>query len=717
MHLRMEPPRRPRRAAPLRFAALVAAVAVLNSATTSPGATTATWDAPDIDTITYANISSGGSFIYAPVFTGGFTVEEETGGFAPHTAASPARLSSMILAFETSGGVDAGLPPERYAVDSVSVTARIATGVNGFLRYETSPPTPESYLADYLAGGPGPQQALELFGVGFRDGYEGFALGPNQDGKRFSSETHVHSASDGGYVAYPVATSADRELLDVNNNITGGYSATHPLVGDFDQNSVVNAADYAAWRDAYGESDQDGVVDAADFVGWRDQLGRRAEPFAATPWAVGNVDGLAAGDAILPDTTVTYSLDLELPGVREYVQQALSDGALGFTLSSLHATDQGGTSGAYPRFYTNESVALGGAFPNAEAATLAIDYSILDGAAAGPTVVPEPAAGALALLGLLALPARRGARRPRLRSRRSAFTLVELLVSIAIIGVLVALLLPAVQSAREAARRCSCRNNLKQIALATLNYHDTQDHLPPPKVLNPDGTARNSLGGTLVLLLPYLEEGNLYANYDLTQSIYSAQNTPVTTSTLPPYLCPSMRLPTTQASGGGPTLGAGSYLISVRAAWLNFVTYGTETNDGAFDNVPRGLRYSLALKNITDGTSNTLLIGEINYAFERQEAPPGIGDHAAGRREFFSWPQGYPELAWGHMASTTPRLFNNHTEYVNPLSSRTYRSDHPGGVQFARLDGSVAFITDGSDPDVRAALVTRAGGETNHHLD
>ncbi len=283
--------------------------------------------------------------------------------------------------------------------------------------------------------------------------------------------------------------------------------------------------------------------------------------------------------------------------------------------------------------------------------------------------------------------------------RQHAFSLVELLVVIAIIGILVALLLPAVQAAREAARRCSCRNKLRQIGLATLHYHDANGHLPPPKV---GDSLTSNLGSTFVLLLPYLEEGNLYVTYDFNQSIGAPVNRPVTTSRIEVYLCPSMELPSRGSAGGGDSYGPGSYLISTRTSY-----FPTGQYNGAFVPVSVGKPYQLGLRQIVDGTSKTIFAGEINYAFEEEQVGGGS----------FAWAQGYWILGTGHMSSQAPQFFNNSQDYLNPFSSRTYRSDHPSGVYFVFLDGSVRQITDDSDPMIREALVTRQGEEYSHELN
>ena len=127
--------------------------------------------------------------------------------------------------------------------------------------------------------------------------------------------------------------------------------------------------------------------------------------------------------------------------------------------------------------------------------------------------------------------------------------------------------------------------------------------------------------------------------------------------------------------------------------------------------------YSLDFKHITDGTSKTLLVGETNYDIQNMlwdgvgglDGTPMWGEPYVG--------QGLLGKSWGHMAADLPNYYNNSNEYVAPTSVRCFRSDHSGGVQFVMLDGSVRFLTTESDPDVRRALVTRAGGEADARID
>ena len=311
------------------FACSCAALITLLSASNCH-ATVANWTEPDIDTWVYVNGGIPGSRIFAPSFTGGFSLDGNN-EFVERPSTEPARLASMMMAFDTSASITTGLLPERYSINSVTVTARSANGSGGTLLYENQVPTPAQYLADFISPGLDAQQPMELFGVGFREGYTGYGFGGGSDPTLFKESTAPYSASDGGYVPYPIVGDAGAvgTYHDVTNNITGGFSATSAL--------------------------------------------NHTDPFYAEPWAVGEA-GLSPGNAIADDTTFTFDLDLTEPGVIQYIQQSLSDGGLGFFLSSLHSTEQFGGAGAYPQWYTKEA---DGIFAGAEAPTLEIDYTIL----------------------------------------------------------------------------------------------------------------------------------------------------------------------------------------------------------------------------------------------------------------------------------------------------------------------------------------------------
>jgi prepilin-type N-terminal cleavage/methylation domain-containing protein len=686
------------------------------------GATTV-WNAPQLDTWIYVNAFGSGNRPLAPTFTGGLDINPETQDFVPGTAQSPSRVGMGLIAFDTSSQVTPGLAVSRYQLNSVTVTMTMESGSGGTLLYDSTLDTRAEILADVISGDYDVQRPIELYGAGFRLGYDGFALGGAAGPSKFAESTFPYAAGS-GYRVCPVVGDAGQAgaYRDVSNSITGGFSAT--------------------------------------------SSGGSTAPFEVTPWAVGTVAGLTEGAAIADRTTFSFNLNLTEPGVLPYLQQSLATGALGFMLSSLHAAEQmgGGPSPAYPQWFMKESV--GGVF-NGVPATLAIDYTVLpdgplgdydgdlvvdgsdflrwqrdlgsavapagagaDGDASGvvdagdlavwrmnfdaagslPTAIPEPKAGLLVacLVGVVltaSLNQRKAAARQR--SDRRGFTLIELLVVIAIVGVLIVLLLPAVQAAREASRRMACQNHLKQIGLATHSFEAATGHLPPPKVGN--GTY-NELGSTFVLLLPYLEQVQLFKGYDLAKSIFDPQNLPVTGTPVSIYLCPSMALPRDVPDRGcGEQLAPGSYAISSRT---EYARHGSL--DGAFINPPDSGLYSLQGKDVTDGLSNTLLVGEVNYGHhgyfwencEGREGETKWGDH--------TWAHGYWWHAWGHMSGKYPELYNNSSFYGGGDSNRVFRSDHPGGVQFVLLDGSVHFLRDGTAPEIRRALVTRAGDEPSH---
>ncbi len=317
----------------IRLACLFSVVncCLLLPAAVGRGELVAQWLEPSLDTWVYTNGFGGGTRAFAPSFNGA-SVDISSQQFVPNTLQSPARLGSMLVAFETSGTITTGLEPSRYAISSVVLTARSSNGSGSNLIYTNQAVTPASFLTEALGAGVTAQQPMELFGVGFRDGYEGFDLGGNAGTTLFSEGTNAFSASDGGSVVYPVIGDGSGGYADVFNNLTGGGSAT--------------------------------------------ETNGQTAPFTATPWAIGTT-GLSNGQTVPEDTTFSFSIDMSLPGVLGYLQTSLSDGSLGFFLSSVHPAEQpdsGGGTNAYPQWYAKEAV---GIFPGAEAATLAIQYSIL----------------------------------------------------------------------------------------------------------------------------------------------------------------------------------------------------------------------------------------------------------------------------------------------------------------------------------------------------
>jgi len=279
----------------------------------------------------------------------------------------------------------------------------------------------------------------------------------------------------------------------------------------------------------------------------------------------------------------------------------------------------------------------------------------------------------------------------------AGFTLVELLVVIAIVGILIGMLLPAVQSVRGAARQIACQNKLRQIGLSALNYESAMGHLPPPKLGVGDF---NTLGSTFVVLLPYVEQGNRFAQYDLEAPISAPGNLELTSDRLDLYLCPSMEVHETSGS-----FGEGSYLINY-ATKFRPSAIGSVV-DGAFNEAPESSRqnYRLRIGAFRDGTSNTIFFGETDNSVEWEGASPIPGEWG-----FYTWAQGY----WFNSQSHLEAEFN----LVGPVSEgdqksfRSFRSDHVGGAGFCMVDGSTRFVGDSVDPDVLKAAATRAGGET-----
>ncbi len=286
----------------------------------------------------------------------------------------------------------------------------------------------------------------------------------------------------------------------------------------------------------------------------------------------------------------------------------------------------------------------------------------------------------------------------RARRSRAAFTLVELLVVIAIIGVLVALLLPAVQAAREAARRSSCQNNLKQIALASHNYHDTYLKLPP-------ASTATSLAGSsgFAAILPFLEQSNLYTLYDFSQGNSAPVNLAAVSQRIPTYLCPSCVFARTVPIAGcdANNRAPGTYAFSTGA----LDPWGA--NDGAIANASTP---QTDFASILDGTSNTFMAGESHWNFRDYlwgSAPPTPCSGQV-RGGFTYWSSPYPLAT----AFTTRGPFNPKAMAGDSKRLANFRSNHPGGVNMANVDGSIRFVGETIDHAVLDAAATRAGGES-----
>jgi prepilin-type N-terminal cleavage/methylation domain-containing protein/prepilin-type processing-associated H-X9-DG protein len=250
------------------------------------------------------------------------------------------------------------------------------------------------------------------------------------------------------------------------------------------------------------------------------------------------------------------------------------------------------------------------------------------------------------------------------RPGRSGFTLIELLVVIAIIAILIGLLLPAVQKVREAAARLKCQNNLHQMSLAMLDYHDANQAFPP-------AFAKPSNYGWAVWILPYLEQGNVYQALNPTGSTLTVNA--VTSLTLPVYTCPS------DVSGGVNT---------------HFSGYG-KSNYAVSEQVSDG-GSAIPILSITDGTCNTIMIGERDTLYQvgalwagRDTATPGAGVATVIGRP--TWPintryAGGTPCCTGDTAAGCTRF--------------AWSSLHTaGGANFAFCDGSVHFLRAGIPTD------------------
>ena len=281
--------------------------------------------------------------------------------------------------------------------------------------------------------------------------------------------------------------------------------------------------------------------------------------------------------------------------------------------------------------------------------------------------------------------------RPISRRDNHGFTLVELLVVIAIIGVLIALLLPAVQAAREAARRTACLNNLSQIGLALHNYEFHYETLPPG-VSSEQGPIRNEAQGKhvswIVKILPYMEEHVLFRKFDQDAGAYAAANAQVRKTRIATLYCPSSMAVDEAEDAIAQSHYAGCH--HDREAPID------EDNDGLLF-----LNSSIRYSQIFDGSSKTILVAEMIPDKD------GLGWVSGTRATLRN--TGRLEERRKTVSGQSDQ--KGEQDEVRALHVGGFSSDHPGGLNIHLADGSTRFLPNSTNPEILRRLGNRDDGE------
>lgn len=309
------------------------------------------------------------------------------------------------------------------------------------------------------------------------------------------------------------------------------------------------------------------------------------------------------------------------------------------------------------------------------------------------------------------------------RKGKRGFTLIELLVVIAIIAILIALLLPAVQQAREAARRSTCKNNLKQIGLALHNYHETFTRFPPGSIgwsFTASSSANPQLNsmGPLVMILPYMDKSTIYNQFDFSLSYANPANVALSENIVPTYLCPSY--------SGDPTVSEHGYRgwnSNTRKAITNYLGVGGSPTTGAIFRLTSGTSLpadqrgvfwpnsSTRMRDITDGSSNTFIYGEFRPSIM---SDVGWGSNGSCHDNRCSpWVRGI--TLEGSGATKVMRYGPNQvfpkTAYTSDWTVLPFSSPHVGGVHMLNTDGTVVFVSENIDINIWRYRGSMADGQ------